>query len=100
MQSGPLKLTAAEETTLLDLARASLRAHLEGSPPPSIDERALSSSLRESAACFVTLTEDGSLRGCILDSFQPHESVARRYSTYGRHRCLHSVSRESRLEGL
>jgi AmmeMemoRadiSam system protein A len=77
MQSGPLKLTAAEEATLLALARASLRALLEGSSPPSIDERALPPALREQAPCFVTLTESGTLRGCILDSFQPHESVAR-----------------------
>jgi AmmeMemoRadiSam system protein A len=77
MQSGPLELTAAEEATLLALARASLRALLEGSSPPSIDERALPAALREQAACFVTLTESGTLRGCILDSFQPHESVAR-----------------------
>ncbi len=77
MQSGPLELSAAEKTALLGLARASLRAHLEGSPPPSIDERTLSPAMRERAACFVTLTEDGNLRGCILDSFQPHESVAR-----------------------
>ena len=77
MSSGPLALTSEEKVELLTLARASLRAHLEGTSPPVIDERALSAALREHAACFVTLTEGGSLRGCILDSFRPHESVAR-----------------------
>jgi AMMECR1 domain-containing protein len=74
---GPLELTETEKGTLLELARASLRAHLEGAPAPAIDERTLCQALREKAACFVTLTESGALRGCILDSFEPHESVAR-----------------------
>ncbi len=77
MPSGPLALTSEEKVSLLALARASLRAHLEGASPPAIDERSLPAALREHAACFVTLTESGSLRGCILDSFRPHESVAR-----------------------
>jgi AmmeMemoRadiSam system protein A len=77
VSSGPLTLTSEEKVELLTLARASLRVHLEGTSPPAIDERSLSSALREHAACFVTLTEGGSLRGCILDSFHPHESVAR-----------------------
>jgi len=75
--SGPVELTSEEKRELLTLARTSLRAYLEGTPPPSIDEQALPSALREEAACFVTLTEESTLRGCILDSFRPHESVAR-----------------------
>ncbi len=77
MNQGPLELSAQEKKIVLDLARASLRAHLEGGSPPSIDERALPPALREKAACFVTLTKSGALRGCILDSFEPHESVAK-----------------------
>ncbi len=77
MRSGPIELSVAEKSQLLALARASLRAHLAGLPAPSIDERALPDALREPAACFVTLTKVGALRGCILDSFQPHESMAR-----------------------
>jgi AmmeMemoRadiSam system protein A len=50
---------------------------LENDAPPSIDEDSLPRALRERASCFVTLTNNGALRGCILDSFQPHESVAR-----------------------
>lgn len=75
--SGPLALTQTEKKALLDIARASLRAHLAGAAAPALDERALSPALREKAACFVTLTKNGALRGCILDNFQPHESVAR-----------------------
>ncbi len=76
MHSGPLELTSDEKAKLLSLARATLRAHLEGVPLPAIGEHALSTALREHAACFVTLTEEGGLRGCILDAFRPHESVA------------------------
>jgi AmmeMemoRadiSam system protein A len=77
MQVGPLQLTSEERTALLRWARAALRAHLETGAPPSIDERSLPRALREHASCFVTLTDNGALRGCILDSFRPHESVAR-----------------------
>jgi AmmeMemoRadiSam system protein A len=76
MPSGLLELTSQEKRDLLALARAGLRAHLEGTLPPQIDEHALPPALRQHAACFVTLTEDGSLRGCILDSFRPHEAIA------------------------
>jgi AmmeMemoRadiSam system protein A len=77
MQAGPLQLTSEEKATLLRWARTALRAHLENGTPPSIDEDSMPRALRERASCFVTLTDNGALRGCILDSFQPHESVAR-----------------------
>jgi AmmeMemoRadiSam system protein A len=77
MQAGPLQLTQEETDTLLRWARTALRAHLENAAPPSIDETSLPRALREHASCFVTLTDGGALRGCILDSFQPHESVIR-----------------------
>lgn len=76
MRAGPLQLTSEERTVLLRWARAALRAHLENTAPPSVDETSLPRALREHAACFVTLTDNGALRGCILDSFRPHESVA------------------------
>ncbi len=77
MAHGPLDLTAGEKQELLAIARASLRAHLEGVAPETVDDSALPPALRQEAACFVTLTRGLALRGCILDSFQPHESVAR-----------------------
>jgi AmmeMemoRadiSam system protein A len=76
MQAGPLQLASEEKTVLLRWARTALRAHLENGAPPSIDESSLPRALREHASCFVTLTDNGALRGCILDSFRPHESVA------------------------
>lgn len=76
MNPEPLALTSQEKRTLLAIARDSLRAHLADASPPAMDSGALTPALREEAACFVTLTKNGVLRGCILDSFRPHESVA------------------------
>lgn len=76
-RDGPLELDAEEKVYLLDLARRTLRANLSGVAGPSVDETALSDRLRADAACFVTLTKEGRLRGCILDSFVPHEAAYR-----------------------
>jgi len=69
-------LTIEDCRTILALARRSLASHVEGSDPPAIDEDRLSPALARHAACFVTLTRDGRLRGCILDAFDAHESIA------------------------
>lgn len=74
---GPPELTSEERAFLLNLARETLRANLSGEPEPLIDEASLSDGLRVRAACFVTLQKSGLLRGCMLDSFTPHESIAR-----------------------
>jgi AmmeMemoRadiSam system protein A len=76
-QKGPIELTLDEKRQLLELARQALTAELQGTEPPSPDPSALAPALREEAACFVTLTENGVLRGCILDSFDPHEPIYR-----------------------
>jgi len=56
-------LTDADRQALLSLARATLEAFLAKRPLP---EPELSSpALREPRGVFVTLTRDGSLRGCI-----------------------------------
>lgn len=73
----PPQLSEEEQSYLLDAARSALRAHLAGEPAPAVDEEALSDALKTEAACFVTLTVGGRLRGCILDSFVPHESIVR-----------------------
>ncbi|MBN1857834.1 AmmeMemoRadiSam system protein A [Candidatus Bipolaricaulota bacterium] len=70
-----LQLTEQEQEMLLDVAREALTAHVQGGDPPAIDDTAYPETLRQEAACFVTLTKDGRLRGCILDRFEPHESV-------------------------
>lgn len=46
---------------LIELAWASIRAGLEGNPPPKADDAALA----RPGACFVTLKRRGQLRGCI-----------------------------------
>ncbi len=71
----PVRLSADERSYLLELAREALTAELSGLPAPSADPKRLTPSLRREAACFVTLTEDDRLRGCILDSFTPHEPM-------------------------
>jgi AmmeMemoRadiSam system protein A len=54
-----------ERRFMLDLARRTLVSVVAGGllPEPAVQE--LSTSLTEKRACFVTLTEDGVLRGCI-----------------------------------
>ncbi len=70
-----LQLSEQEKHLLLGVARSALEAHVRGVEPPIVDEAAYPATLRQQAACFVTLTKDGRLRGCILDRFEPHESV-------------------------
>ncbi|MGB2983261.1 MAG: AmmeMemoRadiSam system protein A [Candidatus Bipolaricaulia bacterium] len=76
-QAAPVDLTPEDRTFLLDLARQTLRAHVSGYPEPTIDDAALADELKADAACFVTLNKGVALRGCILDSFVPHEAVYR-----------------------
>lgn len=56
-------MTPAEQATLFDLARASIRARLAGDPPPSLP--APTPALSRAAGVFVTLRRSGALRGCI-----------------------------------
>jgi AmmeMemoRadiSam system protein A len=72
---GPIELTDDERLFLLDLARRTLEAHLSGDPAPQVEEVDPGDALRAEASCFVTLSKNESLRGCILDSFVPHEAV-------------------------
>jgi MEMO1 family protein len=65
---GPRKLDADEGAFLLGLARETIAAALNGTkaPPAEIPARFdKGSPLREVRGVFVTLTEDGDLRGCI-----------------------------------
>ncbi|MBN2322412.1 MAG: AmmeMemoRadiSam system protein A [Spirochaetes bacterium] len=56
-------LLREEKRALLDLARSTIRARLDRTPPPSED--APSSTLKEPRGAFVTLHKKGALRGCI-----------------------------------
>lgn len=71
----PPDLTTEEKGQLLALARQRLTEHLQGVALTEPDRSALSAALRREAPCFVTLTKDGQLRGCILDRFEAHESI-------------------------
>jgi AmmeMemoRadiSam system protein A len=76
-QHGPVSLGVSEKRLLLHLAREALAAHVAGRSPSSVEETLLTPGVREEAPCFVTLTQRGALRGCILDSFAAHEPIYR-----------------------
>ncbi len=68
----PEPLTKDERDCLLQLARQSLTRGVTGGDIPGIDLQSLPPRLRQPGATFVTLTEEGQLRGCIgaLDAYQ------------------------------
>ena len=71
-------LSVADRQDLLALAREAIRADLSGAIPRVPDEVLASDACTAVAACFVTLREDGQLRGCIgsLTSVDPlYENV-------------------------
>jgi AmmeMemoRadiSam system protein A len=75
----PEKLPAAERKFLLDLARKTLASVTAGGDVPQVAEKDVPPKLAEKQACFVTLTKEGTLRGCIghLMAMEPlHQAVA------------------------
>ena len=72
-KEGTENLSSDEQKLVLGMARARLRQVATGELAPEIPADGLSPALKRDAACFVTLTKNGVLRGCILDSFAPHE---------------------------
>ncbi len=56
-------LSESEKTTLLQLARTTIEAHFDGADLPQ--PAAVTGNLAELRGAFVTLTENGALRGCI-----------------------------------
>ena len=58
-------LSAAERKYLLDLARRTLASVTAGGSVPEVAEKDAPPKLAEKKACFVTLTKEGALRGCI-----------------------------------
>ena len=77
---GPVALPEAARAQLLALARTAVAVASRAEPAPSLDAAMHDASLTDlQASAFVTLTEDGELRGCmgILDPDRPiHDSVA------------------------
>jgi len=70
-----IRLSPDEQRLVLEMARARLLQEATGEPAARIDADKIPLALRKDAACFVTLTKNGALRGCILDSFSPHEPL-------------------------
>jgi len=59
------KLSAEERQALLKLARDTLTACVNLKSPPVPNPKGLPAAFRDRKGCFVTLTKDGKLRGCI-----------------------------------
>lgn len=68
-----ISLSEQDKKYLLIHARKSIGAVLQGLKPPPADPSSLSPALRQEGACFVTLTLNGKLRGCVgsLEAKQP-----------------------------
>jgi AmmeMemoRadiSam system protein A len=76
---GPENLSAAERKFLLELARKTLRSVTANGSLPEVAAKDVPPKLTEKKACFVTLTKNGALRGCIghLTAIEPlHQAVA------------------------
>jgi AmmeMemoRadiSam system protein A len=75
----PERLTMAERTFLLDLARKSLSSVTASGSLPEVAAQDVPPKLAAKKACFVTLTKHGALRGCMghLMAIEPlHQAVA------------------------
>jgi|SRR5579859_1900957 len=59
------ELTRAEKVQLLRLARQGLEAAVRGQAPPPLADEARTPALVQPGCSFVTLSEQGELRGCI-----------------------------------
>jgi len=72
--SAPLHLTTDERAYLLRLARRTIERVVRGMRPAEPNEDELSEALKAPQGCFVTLTREGRLRGCIGSIF-PQEPL-------------------------
>lgn len=68
--------SAADRKFLLNLARTTLTRVTTNGPLPEVNPKDVPPKLAEKKACFVTLTEQGKLRGCIGHIF-PQEPLYR-----------------------
>lgn len=71
----PNSLTPEEKQALLKIAREAITARVKGESLPALKVSDLSPALQEEGASFVTLTRQGSLRGCI-GTLQAYQSLA------------------------
>jgi AmmeMemoRadiSam system protein A len=68
-------LSEDSKRTLLAIARNSIALQLKQKTEPPLDLASLPPELQAAGACFVTLTHDGALRGCI-GSLEARQSLA------------------------
>jgi len=68
------EISATERQILLKTARQAIEITLRGEKLPLLNLEELSPGLRESGACFVTLTKAGQLRGCV-GSIEPAQAL-------------------------
>ncbi len=66
--------TSQDRKRLLELARTTIKKAVQGDEVPEPKASAIPAPLAEQRACFVTLTKDGQLRGCIGNIF-PKEAL-------------------------
>jgi len=68
-----LELTQNEKSHLLQIARSTVQAYLSNGTRYEVNPSTLTENLKQNGACFVTLTKNGALRGCIgsLLAYQP-----------------------------
>jgi AmmeMemoRadiSam system protein A len=71
---GQAEFTPPERKLLLELARRAVAAAAEGKEAAEPDRKALPEKFSDPRACFVTLTKDRQLRGCIGSIF-PREPL-------------------------
>lgn len=64
-QLPPLSFPAAEQQTLLKLARQAMRDGIQGGGLPEVAPETLAATLHTPSASFVTLLLGGKLRGCV-----------------------------------
>jgi MEMO1 family protein len=86
-------LSASEKTTLLQIARQTIHEYVKNKKVPEIDEKTLSPNLKTPAGAFVTLTENGQLRGCI-GNFQAADPLYKTVRTMAVEAC----SRDPRFD--
>jgi len=63
--SPEFNITREEKITLLQIARNTIESYIRDRKKPSIDPTGFTASLKMKAGAFVTLKENGELRGCI-----------------------------------
>ena len=91
----PYDLSESEKTTLLQIARKAIGDYIRNKKVLEINEKLLTPGLKIPAGAFVTLTENGQLRGCI-GSFQPSEPL---FSTI-RSMAIEAATGDPRFEPL